>query len=85
MVARTDIKGAFGVVLEEIPELAAVENAKPHMGPGFDGMAHFTHDACLQADEIAGEDKADDLPVAVFQGLVADAHPSQRGVKLGRV
>ena len=80
-----DVKGAFGVGFEEIPKLAAVKDTQPHMGAGLNRMAHFTHDTRLQANEITGKNETDDLTIAVFQRLVADAHTRKCGIKLGCV
>ena len=48
-------------------------------------MAHFLHDARLQAYEITGKNEVYDLALAVFGGFVAQAEAAQDGKKLWAV
>ena len=77
--------GAGGLHLEQRPQVRPCEDAKPHCGRRFNGMLHFAHQPCLQPDEIAGEQKVDDLPLAIHQHFRPRSHAGENREKLRTV
>src|SRR6185437_4455321 len=45
-------------------------------------MLHLTHHRPLQADQIGGQCKVENLPAAIVEHLVAKGPPAQHGIKI---
>jgi hypothetical protein len=70
-----DVVAQLGLGMEQAPEPVAREGAQRDVGDGLDAVGLAVGEFVLQADEVAGQQKAQYLPPAVAQGLVAEGPP----------
>src|SRR5690606_15054563 len=59
-----------------------LEYAKEHWRKRFDGMAHFAHQAALQADQVTRHEIVENLAAAVGQELVAKRAPRKDRIQM---
>src|SRR5688572_412620 len=67
---------------EQLEEPLALENAHPRFRERFHTMLQGILHCALQSDHFAGKEEVDDLPPAVFHGLVAEQDSSQHGIEM---
>lgn len=72
------------MLLENLPDVLALEHAQPHRREGGDRMVHLSHDRGLQPDQIARQHEVQDLRPAILGALGTVSPARQNGIKVGR-